>query len=102
MTRKEARLSEIITSLVRYDVPIELPLKIYIDGKVREEEQRRIIEMLSAKRKINQSEIEVYAGDKFDERVEIVNLADEIANWLFRKPLSWLSENKRLCKLERM
>ena len=81
-------------------MPLEFPLRIYIDGKVREEEQKRIMEMLSVKRKINQSEIQIYAEDKFDERVEIVNLADEIANWLFRKPLSWLSENNRICKLD--
>ncbi len=99
VTEGQKRLPDIVSTLLEPEIHLDSKgINIYLDGLIQEEECLEIKRRISDETGV--SYVEIYSGSKFDQRVGIVNLADEIANWLYRESLINLSDNKRLRRIK--
>ena len=66
-----------------------------LDGSRYPREIDRMVDMVIEKiPKIKPSKVSVSYGGKYDQRYPVVNLADQLAHYLFRKGLDYVSEHK--------
>ncbi|MEM3405590.1 MAG: hypothetical protein QW117_01285 [Candidatus Pacearchaeota archaeon] len=75
--------SSLLKGITRYYK--DYSLEILIDGDLKIEELKSTKSLISKIERIPEENIFLYSGIKFDEHILIVNYADEIAHFLFRK-----------------
>ena len=76
----------IIASLIQGKY-LNSPLHLYVDGELSERKKDYIMGALSETTPLDREGIFLYSGTDLDRRVMLVNIADETAHWLFKKPL---------------
>jgi hypothetical protein len=59
-----------------------IPLRIYIDGELYPKSEDFIKEYLCNLSNIDRKNIEIFSGKKYDSKIKLVNIADEIAHYL--------------------
>ncbi len=89
------RKGVLISSLI-YGQDLRPPIKIYVDGEFKSKEKTYTKGILKDCLNLEKDMMEFYHGKDLDRKVKIVNIADELANWLFRKPLSDLGKKQQL------
>lgn len=81
---KHKVLGVILGSLL-FRESVSAPIELYIDGGRYEKEIEFATKIIKKVTGLTLKEINIHFGPNYDQRVPIVNLADEIANWLLRK-----------------
>jgi hypothetical protein len=95
MIPEHKRKGILIASLI-YGQEIKIPIEVYADGEFKIKEKDYTIGILKNCLNIEKNMIEFYYGKDLDRKIKIVNIADELANWLFRKPLLEISKKEQL------
>ncbi len=93
---KEEVLGIIISSLL-YDKNVlhESKLKILIDGAITPTQKQTARELIPKYVNLNKENISIDSGPGFDQKYKIVNLADAMANYLFRNSSSEKSSKNK-------
>ena len=60
-------------------------LKIFFDGDLKKPERNYMRDIISEYLAVSKDGISIYCGGNYDQRIPLVNLADGMARYLFRK-----------------
>ncbi|MFA6023083.1 MAG: hypothetical protein WC781_03270 [Candidatus Pacearchaeota archaeon] len=73
-------------------------INFYIDGHISNPEKNSLLGIVSEVSNLSHKYIKINFGPHYDERISLVNKADKIANYLFRKKttLETLSQDSRI------
>ncbi len=92
----EELIGTIIASLIQDINPENFDrLKIFLDGEWNKNKKLYVKYYCSHILEIEKSRITFYYGKDFDKRILLVNMADQIANYLFRSSYGEVSSNPR-------
>ena len=94
---KSERVGAIISSLLyeEFDWPEFDSFHFLLDGDRNHHELDLLVDIVTDKiPKIDASKISISYGGKFDQRYLVVNLADQLAHYFFRKGTDYVSEHK--------
>ena|SRR3989338_7353298 len=84
----------VVASLLDEEI-FELPLRLFIDGRLSKEKEEGIRGIVGEQFGIRDEGIEIKSGKDLDRRLFLVNLADEAAYWLYKKPLEKLAKHRK-------
>ena len=87
------RIGIILASLI-YEKSLGDHLKIYLDGEWGPKNIDFAKNILKDTTGLEKDVIEIFTGAELDRKIPLVNIADETAHWLLKKPLKSLRENK--------
>jgi hypothetical protein len=94
---KHERAGAIVTSLLyeEFDWSEFDSFNFLLDGDRNTKELDYLVDIVTAKiPKIKSGNISVSYGGKYDQRYLVVNLADQLAHYLFRKGIDYVSEHE--------
>jgi hypothetical protein len=97
-SRNPDLIGRIYSSLLNKEVSRNISkLAIYIDGSLYKKEEKHLQSLISYSTNYRSRDISINFGPQLDTTIGLVNNADKIANFLFRKKLSFeeLSRDKR-------
>lgn len=94
-------LSKIYSSLVLKCLEPQIDrVELYIDGDLSVEKKRIIRRAVANTLEFDTYQVEVDSGPHYDRRVHLINLADQLANFLYRnKTLEELTSDQRFVKM---
>ncbi len=97
---EEALLGSVVSSFVGYASEKEeltIPFTLLIDGKLNTEKIEEIYKRLRNDRRIKERDFTLIMGSHLDQRNQLVNISDEKAHILYKRPLEKIVEdNKRI------
>lgn len=100
---KELASDSVIYGSVIYSLVDEIertnPCDLYLDGEIHYKKINEVHKQLKYRSNMPQSKVRIHIGKDLDKRVLLVNVADELAHWLYRKPLEEIANHDHLCKL---
>jgi hypothetical protein len=93
---KNQRVGVISSSLLEGEIDWQEVenLNFYLDGERTRSELDFMMERVVLRTGMDEKRIKINYGAKFDQRYPVVNLADEMAHYLFRKGVDYVSEHK--------
>ena len=92
--REEQIFASVLVSLIR-QIPRPSLEQIWIDGDLNEQKKEEMWRRLKKDCSITEKDISIQFGPKYDTKVYLVNLADEIAHHLYHQPLDKIARNPR-------
>jgi len=87
LTSSTQKLGIILANLIKTK-PLGDHLKIFVDGRWYEYAKNYAKSILHETTGLEKDCIEIISGARLDKRIPLVNLADEVANWIYNTPLS--------------
>lgn len=103
LTSEEALLGLVVSSFVGYASErdeLMTPFTLLIDGELTPAKMREIYRRLRDDIRIKENEVVLISGGHLDQRNQLVNMADERAHALYRKPLDKIVDSDRRLILE--
>ena len=84
-THDKYKILGVILGSLLFKESVSPPIEVYVDGERYEKEVIFAYKCIKEVTDLSKKDISLVFGPRYDRRVPIVNLADEIANWLLRK-----------------
>lgn len=92
--QKHKKLGLILASLL-HGIKIEDKLTIYIDGEWNNKIKDYASDLISDITKIEKTQINLEVKGNLDRRMNLVNIADETAHWIYKKNIEELTRHKK-------
>jgi len=91
--REEQVFGSVVVSLIEPIIRLGRLEQIWIDGQPCHQQEEEMWRRLRREFGITEKDISIQFGPKYDTKVQIVNIADELAHHLFHRPLEKIAKN---------